>query len=47
MMRLWISFSKPFITARTTTSAITPTATPATEMNVMMEMNLVLRLALR
>ena len=30
-IRLWISFSNPFITASTVRSTETPTATPATE----------------
>ena len=33
-MRLWISFSKPFITASTVSSAVTPSATPPIEMPV-------------
>ena len=38
-IRLWISFSKPFMTASTVSSAVTPTATPAIEMPVSRVMN--------
>ena len=38
-MRVCTSFSKPFITASTVSSAVTPTATPPTEMPVSRVMN--------
>ena len=38
-MRVWTSLSKPFITAITVSSDVTPTATPPIEIPVRSEMN--------
>jgi hypothetical protein len=46
-MRDWTSFSKPFITASTVSSAVTPSATPATEIPVRSVMNPLWRLVRR